>query len=328
MTEETRLPVIRRFPVEEGHIQLFARAIGDANPVYSDPAYAARSRTGGIIAPPTFSEAGNHFDENWPYRPRFGQPWFGSAATPTGAAPPISGDGTQMHAATHFVYHQPLRPGMTLSVNARPGKTWSKWGERSGTIKFHEIVATFVDAVGIPILDCTTVVMETERTVDNGPAAQPDAITAEPAWSEQPRYPVPPFRRSRISVGDAMRVPLVRNLSRAQIIQYAGVSGDFSPQHIDEIYNTKVAGYPTVFAHGMLTMGMASRVITDFVGDGRLRKYGFEFRNQVWPGDSLFAAVEVVEIIDARSEAKLQLTVTNQYGRLVGKGYAEAMFEE
>lgn len=323
MTEEIRLPIVRRFPVGEGHIQLFARAIGDANPIYSDPAYASRSPLGGIVAPPTFSEAANCFDENWPYRPKWDKPWFGSAATPSGAEPPISGNGTQMHAATHFVYHRPIRPGMVLSVQARPGKVWSKWGARSGTIKFHEIVATFVDADQTPLLDCTTVVMETEKTVDNGAPPEPRAVVAEPAWSEPGTYPVPPLDRSRVSVGQAIHVPLVRNLSRAQIIQYAGVSGDFSPQHIDEIYNTRVAGYPTVFAHGMLTMGMASRALTEFAGDGRLSKYGFEFRQQVWPGDSLFAAVEVDGIRDTPSAASLRITVTNQYGRLVGKGYAE-----
>lgn len=328
MTEEIRLPVVRRFPIGEGHIQLFARAIGDANPIYSDPVYASRSPMGGIIAPPTFSEAGNYFDENWPYRPRWGEPWFGSAATPSGAQPPISGNGTQMHAATHFVYYRPVRPGMVLSVKAKPGKTWSKWGARSGTIKFHEIVATFVEADEVPLLDCTTVVMETEKTVDNAPMTESDVVVAEPVWSESVNYPVPPFDRSRISVGQTIHVPLVRNLNRAQIIQYAGVSGDFSPQHVDEIYNTKVAGYPTVFAHGMLTMGMASRVLTNFVGDGRLRKYGFEFRQQVWPGDSLFAALEVDGIMDAPSAASLRITVTNQYGRLVGKGYAEALLED
>ena len=69
-------------------------------------------------------------------------------------------------------------------------------------------------------------------------------------------------RRSRPSV--------VEDLKRTQIVQYAGASGDYNPLHTDEVFATQVAGYPSVFAHGMLTMGMTGRMVTDLVGDGRL----------------------------------------------------------
>ena len=49
---------------------------------------------------------------------------------------------------------------------------------------------------------------------------------------------------------------LVDDLTRTQIVQYAGASGDYNPLHTDEKFATEVAGYPRVFAHGMLTMGM------------------------------------------------------------------------
>ena len=67
------------FPVEAGHIFQFARAIGDPNPVYRDPHAAATGSAGGIIAPPTFVEAGQHFDPDFVYRPEPGRAWFGSA---------------------------------------------------------------------------------------------------------------------------------------------------------------------------------------------------------------------------------------------------------
>ena len=77
---------------------------------------------------------------------------------------------------------------------------------------------------------------------------------------------------------------VVEDLSRTQLVQYAGASGDFNPLHTDEVYATKVAGYPTVFAHGMLTMGLTARMLTDWVGDGRLAKFGVDegYSTMIW----------------------------------------------
>ncbi len=50
------------FPVEAGHIMLFARAVGDPNPVYADAEYAASTEVGSVIAPPTFVQASAQWD--------------------------------------------------------------------------------------------------------------------------------------------------------------------------------------------------------------------------------------------------------------------------
>ena len=63
------------------------------------------------------------------------------------------------------------------------------------------------------------------------------------------------LQASKVQVGDTYTQELTDDLSRTQIVQYAGASGDYNPLHSDEIFTTKVAKYPTVFAHGMLTMG-------------------------------------------------------------------------
>src|SRR5712672_4439250 len=90
-----------------------------------------------------------------------------------------------------------------------------------------------------------------------------------------------------IKVGQTFEQTLVEDLKRTQIVQYAGASGDYNPLHSDELFTTKVAGYPSVFAHGMLTMGMTGKMLTDLVGDGRLTEYGGRFTSQVYPGDDL-----------------------------------------
>ena len=90
-----------------------------------------------------------------------------------------------------------------------------------------------------------------------------------------------------LNVGDTYTECLVEDLTRTQIVMYAGASGDYNPVHSDEKFTKEMAGYPSVFAHGMLTMGMTGRMITNYVGDGRLTKYGVRFTSQVWPGDTL-----------------------------------------
>lgn len=60
--------------------------------------------------------------------------------------------------------------------------------------------------------------------------------------------------------------PLAVRLTRADLVRYAGASGDFNPIHYSERFAAQ-AGLPGVIAHGMLTMGLALRVVTDWVGD-------------------------------------------------------------
>lgn len=127
---------------------------------------------------------------------------------------------------------------------------------------------------------------------------------------------------SKLKVGETHTARLVEDLKRTQIVQYAGASGDYNPLHTDEIFTTQVAGYPSVFAHGMLTMGMTGKMLTDYVGDARLTKYGVRFTSQVWPGDTLEATATVTEVADG--VVKLDVSTKNQDGVEVLSGYAEA----
>jgi acyl dehydratase len=134
---------------------------------------------------------------------------------------------------------------------------------------------------------------------------------------------------STVAVGDATELVLVDDLTRTQIVQYAGASGDYNPLHTDEVFAKEVAGYPTVFAHGMLTMGMTGRVLTDWVGDGRLLSYGVRFVRQVWPGDTLTARAEVTAVREEGGVhiAELQVSTTNQAGEEVLSGSATARLD-
>jgi acyl dehydratase len=130
------------------------------------------------------------------------------------------------------------------------------------------------------------------------------------------------------TVGESRQLVVAENLSRTQIVMYAGASGDYNPLHTDEVFTTKVAGYPSVFAHGMLTMGATGRVLTDWVGDANLVSYGVRFVNQVWPGDTLTATatVEALRVDDdGRAVVDFAVVTTNQHGTPVVTGTASAL---
>ena len=134
---------------------------------------------------------------------------------------------------------------------------------------------------------------------------------------------------SQLKVGDTHEEQVVDNLTRTQIVQYAGASGDYNPIHSDEVYSTKIAGYPSVFAHGMLSMGMTGMMLTNYVGDGRLAKFGVRFTRQVWPGDTLTSKATVEAIREEGGEHFVDLAVStvNQEGVEVVSGHATARLD-
>lgn len=134
------------------------------------------------------------------------------------------------------------------------------------------------------------------------------------------------LKASDLTVGQTHEQVVAENITRTQIVMYAGASGDYNPLHSDDLYTTKIAGFPSVFAHGMLSMGATGRMLTDFVGDGRLTKYGVRFSRQVWPGDTLTARATVEAIREEGGEKLVDLKVStvNQDGVEVVSGYATA----
>jgi hypothetical protein len=167
------MPVaIERFPIEAGHILLFARSIGDANPIYADADYAAGTEVGSIIAPPTFVQASAQFDPDYPLRPKIGQPWLGSGREPTGAKRGSGGGGggggggTGLHAEQHFEYHRPLRPGDVLHAETVQGTSWEKQGRRAGKLVFNEMITEYRDEQGELVVTARTVGVRTEKVVE------------------------------------------------------------------------------------------------------------------------------------------------------------------
>jgi acyl dehydratase len=127
-----------------------------------------------------------------------------------------------------------------------------------------------------------------------------------------------------VAVGDEAP-SLTHKLTRTDLVQYAGASGDFNPMHHDEVA-AQAAGLPSVFGHGMLSMGILGKAITDYVGIGNLQNYKVRFTKQTWPDEELTTKVVVtgkrdedgVKLVD------LEVSLANQNGEVKVDGSAVA----
>jgi hypothetical protein len=162
--------MVDRFPVEAGHIMLFARSIGDKNQIYYDEDYAKTTEPGGIIAPPTFVQASAQWEDDYPLRPKIGEPWFGSGKEPTGVKREGGGGGGGggLHAEQHYEYHRHLRPGDVLHSVNKPGESWERESKRAGKLKFSESITEYYDQNGELVITARSVGVQTERPVDQG----------------------------------------------------------------------------------------------------------------------------------------------------------------
>ena len=115
-------------------------------------------------------------------------------------------------------------------------------------------------------------------------------------------------------------------IRRADLVRYAGASGDFNVIH----WNQRVAqsvGLPDVIAHGMFTMALAARVVTDWAGDpGRVVEYGVRFTRPVpVPDDDEGALLEVTGVVAAKLDdgrVRVDLTATHQGAKVLGRAQA------
>ena len=162
---------VERFPVEAGHILLFARAIGDTNAAYQGAVSGAEP----VPAPPTFVQSSAQFDPDYFLRPQPGKKWFGSGRNATGLTRDGAeggggggGGGGGLHAEQHYTYHRPLRAGDVLTATTVPGSTWEKQGRRGGKLVFSETVIEYRDPQGELVVTARGVGVRTEKVVEEG----------------------------------------------------------------------------------------------------------------------------------------------------------------
>ena len=171
---------VDHFPVEASHILMFARSIGDTNPIYHDESHAAGTEVGSIIAPPTFAQASAQFAPEYVLRPKAGRKWFGSGGTASGTMArekeeTSSSEGDEkksgssaggLHAEQHFTYHRHLKPGDVLTAETKPGESWEKESKRAGVLKFSESITEYRDQDGDLVVTARGVGVVTEKVIE------------------------------------------------------------------------------------------------------------------------------------------------------------------
>lgn len=172
-----------------------------------------------------------------------------------------------VHGEQDMHFHQPLRPGQTLST------TVTLHSVRVGGSGTRVIMQTdSADADGAPVLTQYFTIFV--RTMSDGESAGPD----------KPGHDFPEAARSA-PVGD----PFVVHVDDDQTFRYRDASGDQMPIHVDEEF-AKNVGLPGIIAHGLCTMAMTSQAVVDRACGGdptRLKRLAVRFAANVFPGNDV-----------------------------------------
>ena len=127
-----------------------------------------------------------------------------------------------------------------------------------------------------------------------------------------------------VKIGDEGPV-ISHKLTRTDLDRYAGASGDYNPMHHDEVA-AQAAGQPSVFGHGMFSMGLLGTAVTDYVGVGNVTRYQVRFARQTWPDEVLSSKIVVTGKREEDGEQLIDLAVTLSNGdgedKLVGEATA------
>ena len=128
----------------------------------------------------------------------------------------------------------------------------------------------------------------------------------------------------KVKIGDEGPV-ISHKLTRTDLVRYAGASGDFNPMHHDEV-TAQAAGQPSVFGHGMFSMGLLGTAVTDYVGVGNVTRYQVRFARQTWPDEVLSSKIVVTGKREEDGKQLIDLAVTLSNGdgedKLVGEATA------
>ena len=133
------------------------------------------------------------------------------------------------------------------------------------------------------------------------------------------------LRWEELRVGAALPPLTKPPITTRQLVQYTGASGDFNPIHYDADF-ALAGGYPSVIAHGMLSMAFFGQLVSGFAGPAAICRISARFKAVTYPGDVITCSGEVTALDAAEHTAELKLTARNQSGAVTLEGAATLRF--
>ncbi|MEV6324269.1 fused (3R)-hydroxyacyl-ACP dehydratase subunits HadA/HadB [Nocardia sp. NPDC051787] len=262
------------YEVGREKIREFARAVQNFHPAHWDDAAAHALGYRGLIAPPTFASSVASLAQRAMFREA------------------IAGyDPSQLlHLEQELHLHRPVVAGDRLTADLAVESL-----RRAETGDIIVVTTVFSDHRGAPVQTAhTTLVARRGPAADNAvraaealamqnlaaPVPEPRKIT-RPLSSPQPKPAAPdPATRTPLELAAGQRLPARSyRLTRGEVVNYAGVSGDNNPIHWSDDVSRR-AGLDSVVAHGMLTMGLAAGYLTEWLDDpSRVLEYTVRFTN-------------------------------------------------
>ncbi|ARS91815.1 FAS1-like dehydratase domain-containing protein [Natrarchaeobaculum aegyptiacum] len=310
---ESRVTV-EDFRIEAGKVEEFARAVTDSNPIYRDEAVAREAGLESIPAPLTYARVSRF--------PRYQVTEDGTYGFDVGFRPEYV-----LHGEQAYEYDRPLAVGDVLTGTTTLADVFQREGGRAGTMTFAVYETEYHDQSGERLLLDRATAIETEGAVDDGDGGAGTDGDDDDTVDEAPEpVSVDTVRSSAdVAVGDTGPQIVVPDLERRHFVKYAGASGDFNPIHYDEPY-ARAAGNERVFGQGMFTAGVTSRVVSDWFGVDAVDSFGVRFQSRVFPGDTVVATGEVVDVTG--DTVSVDLETQTAAGETLLTGSATATLEE
>ena len=248
----------------------FAKALGDLNPLYVDEETARKSKFGGLLAPPTFpvTLAAGTMDPSLFFELELN---FTSIA----------------HGEQEFEYFKPLKVGQTITIEGRIADITERQG-RNGILDVVVLETTGYDESGGKVYIARRTLLS-ERLEQGGQGLgirdQGAGPVPQPPARQGKTISTPPSFAS-LQEGDEIEPITKPKITKQLLIDYGEAALDGNPMHTDDEF-AQDAGYPGVFAQGMLSMGFLAQHLVERFGIESLRRIKVQFAEHTWPGERI-----------------------------------------